>query len=111
MKEACSPRPPSSEITEASRGGPAGCPFAAGALEEPLVGAGDGDREVDGPSGRGTGGWSGKLELAVGPVAGAGEDGQDAAGSVVGDGEKVELGAVVVGREAGGLLVVSGAKA
>ena len=36
VKEACSPRPPSSEMTEASSGGAGGRPLAAGAEEELL---------------------------------------------------------------------------
>ena len=83
-----------------------GGPVAAVAAEEALGGAGDLDGEVDGAVGERDRALEREGEAAVGPVAGAGEDGEDAAeAGVVADGEEVELVAVVVGREAGGLLV------
>ena len=106
VKEPCSPRPPSSEMTLASSSGPAGCHSPPARQKKRCVAPSTSTARSSGPSGSGIGGCEREGEAAVGPVAGAGEDGEDAAeGGVVGDGEEVELAAVVVGREAGVLLV------
>ena len=128
VNEACSPRPPSSEMTEASSGGPAGChsslrrrkrrwrspagPWRHGRGREELLGrAVDLDGEVDGAVGDRSRRVEGEGELPSGQ-----SPGQDrmvrrgAEGRVVADGEEVELVPVVVGREARRLLVGVGPK-
>ena len=106
VKEPCSPRPPSSEMTEASSAGPAGIHSPPVRKKNCCVASVTSTARSTGPSGSGIGGWSGKLRRPSGQ-----SPGQERmvstrpSGGVEADGEEVELGAVVVGREAGGLLV------
>ena len=99
VKEACSPRPASSEIRLASSSGPTGVQSPPVRQKKRWRASVDLDGELDRAVGQRQRAVEREAQAAVGPVAGAAHHRQHAAeGGVVADGEEVELVAVVVGR-------------